>query len=70
MMSQNRWRKTEPGEQYPEEQPQRMNRLVKVALMAGIISQAKAAELLCVPMADITAQMEHAYGTSTAAVRS
>lgn len=40
------WRKTEPGEQYPQERPQLFEQLVYRALGQDLISESKAAELL------------------------
>jgi Zn-dependent peptidase ImmA (M78 family)/DNA-binding XRE family transcriptional regulator len=40
------WRKKEPGENIPSEMPHRMERFVLRALMEGIVSIAKAAEIL------------------------
>jgi transcriptional regulator with XRE-family HTH domain len=51
-------RRQELGERYPPEQPQRMERLVKVALMNDVISEARAAEILAIPVAQVKASME------------
>ncbi len=42
----NGWDKKEPGEQFPSEEPKRMERLVRKALSENIISQSKASEIL------------------------
>ena len=44
------WNKTEPGEQYPPERPQLFDQLVYRALAQDLISEAKAAELLRMPL--------------------
>src|SRR5450755_3090184 len=44
------WQREEPGDALPPEMPQRFERLVLHALCEGIISQARAAELLAVPL--------------------
>ncbi len=46
LFRQRGWYKQEPGEAIPSEEPQRFIRLVMHALCEGIISQARAAELL------------------------
>lgn len=46
------WNKTEPGEQYPSERPQLFDQLVYRALAQDLISEAKAAELLHMPLVD------------------
>ena len=43
---QRSWHREEPGDALPSEEPQRFNRLVMHALCEGVISQARAAELL------------------------
>ncbi len=40
------WHREEPGDALPSEEPQRFNRLVMHALCEGVVSQARAAELL------------------------
>jgi Zn-dependent peptidase ImmA (M78 family) len=45
------WRITEPGDQLPPEVSTRFNRLVMQALEEGVISEARAAELLGKPLA-------------------
>jgi Zn-dependent peptidase ImmA (M78 family)/DNA-binding XRE family transcriptional regulator len=44
------WNKTEPGEQYPQEEPQLFDQLVYRALGQELISESKAAELLRMPL--------------------
>jgi Zn-dependent peptidase ImmA (M78 family)/DNA-binding XRE family transcriptional regulator len=44
------WRKTEPGERYPREEPKLFPQLVFRALAEGLISESKGAELLRVPL--------------------
>jgi Zn-dependent peptidase ImmA (M78 family)/DNA-binding XRE family transcriptional regulator len=44
------WQREEPGDPLPPETPQRFERLVMHALCEGIISQARASELLAVPL--------------------
>lgn len=44
------WNKTEPGDQYPPERPQLFDQLVYRALAQDLISEAKAAELLRMPL--------------------
>lgn len=46
------WNKTEPGEQYPPEQPQLFDQLVYRALGQELISESKAAELLRMPVSE------------------
>jgi hypothetical protein len=41
-----KWHETEPGDQYPKEQPRRFQRLVFRALAEDLIGESKAAELL------------------------
>jgi Zn-dependent peptidase ImmA (M78 family)/DNA-binding XRE family transcriptional regulator len=44
------WHSREPGDQFPSEEPGRMKRLVLHALAEGIISEARASELLAMPL--------------------
>jgi Zn-dependent peptidase ImmA (M78 family)/DNA-binding XRE family transcriptional regulator len=46
------WHKKEPGEQYPQEQPQLFDQLVFRALGQELISESKAAELLRMPVSE------------------
>jgi len=46
------WNKTEPGEQYPKEEPQLFDQLVYRALAQDLISESKAAELLRMPLSE------------------
>lgn len=46
------WHKKEPGEQYPAERPQLFEQLVYRALGQDLISESKAAELLCLPLSE------------------
>lgn len=46
------WNRTEPGEQYPPERPQLFDQLVYRALAQDLISEAKAAELLRMPLVE------------------
>jgi Zn-dependent peptidase ImmA (M78 family)/DNA-binding XRE family transcriptional regulator len=46
------WHREEPGDALPPEEPQRFQRLVIYALSEGIISQARASELLGVPLSE------------------
>jgi len=50
------WRKQEPGDQIPPEEPARLKRLVLRALAEGVISESRAAELLGMPMDDFWQQ--------------
>lgn len=50
MFRQKNWHRGEPGDALPPEKPQRFERLVIHALCEGIISQARASELLGVPL--------------------
>ena len=50
LFSKNGWRKQEPGEPYPPERTYLFEQLVYRALAEGIISEAKAAELLNTPL--------------------
>jgi Zn-dependent peptidase ImmA (M78 family)/DNA-binding XRE family transcriptional regulator len=47
------WHRCEPGDQLPAEEPQRMKQLVIRALEEGAISEARAAELLGVPLPEL-----------------
>ncbi len=49
---QNGWHRQEPGDPYPFEEPQRMKRLILRALAEGLISEARAAELLGEPWSE------------------
>ncbi len=46
LFQQKGWRRMEPGDQLPPEEPQRMRRLILRALAEGLISQSRGAELL------------------------
>jgi Zn-dependent peptidase ImmA (M78 family)/DNA-binding XRE family transcriptional regulator len=46
------WHKKEPGEQYPQEQPQLFDQLVFRALGQDLISESKAAELMRMPVTE------------------
>jgi len=46
------WNKTEPGEAIAVEQPKRFERLILQALVEGLITPAKAAEYLCIPLSE------------------
>lgn len=50
LFRQKNWHREEPGDALPPEKPQRFERLVIHALCEGIISQARASELLAVPL--------------------
>jgi Zn-dependent peptidase ImmA (M78 family)/DNA-binding XRE family transcriptional regulator len=50
------WRKCEPGEQYPTERPQLVERLVYRALGEELIGTSKAAELLRMTVSELRAQ--------------
>ncbi len=50
LFHQRNWHLEEPGDALPPEEPQRFTRLVMHAFCEGIISQARAAELLGVPL--------------------
>jgi Zn-dependent peptidase ImmA (M78 family)/transcriptional regulator with XRE-family HTH domain len=52
----NGWRKTEPGEQYPREQPKLFRQLVFRALAENRIGESKAAELLRIPLTRLRAE--------------
>jgi Zn-dependent peptidase ImmA (M78 family) len=46
------WNKTEPGDAVAVEQPRRFERLILQALVEGLITPAKAAEYLCIPLSE------------------
>ncbi len=50
------WHKAEPGDQLPPEKPSRMRRLALRAVAEGIISDARASELLGIPLSDFRKQ--------------
>jgi Zn-dependent peptidase ImmA (M78 family)/DNA-binding XRE family transcriptional regulator len=56
------WRRTEPGEQCPEEHPTRFELLVMQALAEDVISEAKAAELLGKPLSEFRAEVAAQHG--------
>ncbi len=56
------WYREEPGKPLPPEKPQRLERLVMHALCEGIISQARAAELLNVPIDQFLGGEVERYG--------
>jgi Zn-dependent peptidase ImmA (M78 family)/DNA-binding XRE family transcriptional regulator len=56
------WRKTEPGDQYPAEQPTRFERFVMQALAEEVISEGKASELLAKPLAQFRAEFATQHG--------
>lgn len=56
------YRKQEPGEQLPAEHPERFIRLAYRALAEGIMSPSKAAELLHVPMSEVTSAAPKGMG--------
>ena len=60
---QNGWHRQEPGDPYPFEEPQRMKRLVLRALAEGLVSEARAAELLGEPLSEFWQREEerHAF---------
>jgi transcriptional regulator with XRE-family HTH domain len=61
-------RKHEFEPPYPPERPMRMKRLVNVALMNDLISEARAAEVLAVPVTEIRKQLEQINVASVGAV--
>ena len=50
------WRRQEPGDQIPPEEPARMKRLILRALTEDVISESRAAELLGMPLAQFWRQ--------------
>jgi len=62
LFRQRGWHREEPGNPLPSETPQRFERLVMHALCEGIISQARAAELLAVPLEQLLrGDVEHFF---------
>lgn len=61
-------RKHEFGQPCPPERPMRMERLVSVALMNDLISEAKAAEVLAVPITEVRKQLEQINVASVGAM--
>jgi len=51
------WHKAEPGDQLPPERPSRMSRLALRAVAEGIISHARASELLGISLSDFRKQI-------------
>jgi Zn-dependent peptidase ImmA (M78 family) len=59
------WRKNEPGEPLPTEQPGRMTRLVRRLLAEDVISRSRAAELLGISLGVYLKQHAEIYGRAT-----
>lgn len=59
---QQKWYRQEPGDALPAEEPRRFNRLVIHALYEGIISEARAAELLGVPLSQFLIKEVERHG--------
>lgn len=62
----HRWTKTEPGEQIPAERPQLFVQLVFRALAQHLISESKAAELLCLTLSEFIKQRSMQGARATA----
>jgi Zn-dependent peptidase ImmA (M78 family)/DNA-binding XRE family transcriptional regulator len=56
------WRKSEPGDSCPAENPGRFQRLVLQALTDGLISESKASELLGKPLKQFYAEVAQQHG--------
>jgi len=65
LMRKHGWNKTEPNPQYPPEKPRRFERLVYRALAEELIGDSRAAELLGIPVAELSRQrnLETNHGT-------
>jgi Zn-dependent peptidase ImmA (M78 family)/DNA-binding XRE family transcriptional regulator len=64
------WRRREPGDQIPPEEPGRLKRLVIRALAEDMISQSRAAELLRMPLAQFWREEAKQHDGFPATVRS
>ena len=64
------WRRREPGDQIPPEEPGRLKRLVIRALAEDMISQSRAAELLGMPLAQFWQEEAKQHDGFPATVRS
>jgi hypothetical protein len=62
LFRQRHWYYDEPGDALPPEEPQRFKRLVMNAFCEGIISQARAAELLGVDLLQFLGEEEERHG--------
>ena len=62
LFRQRNWYYEEPGDALPPEEPQRFKRLVMNAFCEGIISQARAAELLGVDLLQFLGEEEERHG--------
>lgn len=64
LMRKHGWNKTEPDPQYPPEKPRRFERLVYRALAEELIGDSRAAELLGIPVAELSRQrnLETSHG--------
>ena len=58
------WRKKEPGEDYPQEQPKLFEQLVFRALAEDLVSESKAAELLRMRLADFRSRRNFENGAA------
>lgn len=56
------WKRREPGDPYPEEEPRRFQRLVMKALAEDAVSRSKASELLGMPFEDFRRSVTAAHG--------
>ncbi len=63
------WHRAEPGDPYPFEEPQRMERLVLRALAEGLISKGRAEELLGKSLEPLTRQVKSLHGGAAPRVR-
>jgi len=63
------WHRIEPGDPYPFEEPQRLERLVLRALLEGLISEGRAEELLGRTLESLIQQAEKVHGEAAALVR-
>jgi Zn-dependent peptidase ImmA (M78 family)/DNA-binding XRE family transcriptional regulator len=62
------WRRTEPGDPYPQEESRRFQRLVMKALAEDAVSRSKAAELLGMPFDDFRRSVTNAHGAGLVGV--
>lgn len=68
-ISQHGWRRKEPGDELPPEEPKRMERLVMRALAEDLISESRAAELLAMPLTEFWQEVAKRHGGLPADIR-
>jgi len=61
LFSSRGWRRREPGDQLPAEEPTRMKRLVMKSLVEGLISESRAAELVGNPLREFREEVMGKY---------